>query len=100
MTVIDALGQSLEVLLYKKDMLGAPQKPSLEYLNHIARGAEARGLPPGYVDALRSLSAKKAAYPVPIPRRGEGGDLRATTCLDCTSLVATAPLPAAATGRG
>ena len=85
--VIDVLGQRHDVLLYKKDLLGAPQKPSCEYLEHIARGAEARGLPPQYVAHLRGLAAKKAAYPVPIPCGGEGGALRSTTCADCGSLI-------------
>lgn len=87
-TVLDVSGRPHEALLYKKDMLGAPGKPSLEYLEHIARGAEARGLPPRYVAYLRTLAARKAAYPVPISRPGEGGGgLRSTTCADCGSLL-------------
>lgn len=88
-TVTDLAGASHEALLYKKDMLGPPRKPSSAYLEHIAQGAEARGLPPAYVAALRALPAKKAAYPVPIACREGGGVLRATTCADCGSLLET-----------
>ncbi len=86
-TVTDASGAPREALLYKKDMLGAPRKPSMEYLRHIARGAELRGLPPQYVAALRETPARKAAYPVPVARPGRGGVVRATTCADCGSLI-------------
>lgn len=98
-TVIDVQGERHEALLYKKDMLGAPRKPSHEYLDHIVRGAMARGLPPRYVEYLGALAAKKATYPVPIPRRGEGGVLRSTTCVDCGSLLDQSPLSAAAAGQ-
>lgn len=84
--VVDVLGQCHEALLYKKDLLGRPQKPSREYLEHIARGAETRGLPPEYIDNLRGLAAQKASYPVPIPQRWDGDVPRGTTCGDCGSL--------------
>ncbi len=84
-SVVDALGGVREVLLYKKDMLGAPGRPSCEYLDFIVQGAVLRGLPPDYVAQLRGIDAAKASYPVPVPRRGDG--LRSTTCVDCGSLV-------------
>jgi hypothetical protein len=68
--VIDTSGNGWDVLLYKKDSLGPAKKPSQGYLDHIVRGATARGLPPGYIAALRAMATKKATYPVPVPRHG------------------------------
>lgn len=88
-TVTDVSGARLEALLYKKDILGQPQQPSREYLDHIALGAEMRGLPPEYVARIRERASKGAGYPVPVTRPGSGGVLRSTTCTDCGSLIAT-----------
>jgi hypothetical protein len=88
-TVTDSAGVSHEALLYKKDLLGEPRKPSREYLEHIARGAELRGLPEQYVTRLRDIPTKKARYPVPVMRQDAVGQLRSTTCADCGSLIAT-----------
>jgi gamma-glutamylcyclotransferase len=86
-TVRDTRGAWSEVLLYKKDLLGAPRKPSQAYLDHIVQAAVARGLPPAYIEGLRAVAAKKAAYPVPVLRRNQAGSLRSTTCAECGSLV-------------
>lgn len=89
-TVIDPCGARHEALLYKKDMLGAPRKPSTPYLEHLVRGARARGLPQEYVAALRETASKKAGYPVPVLARGRQGVLRGDSCADCGGLTTTA----------
>jgi hypothetical protein len=63
--VTDARGVTYPVLLYKKDILNAGQRPSAEYLGHIVQGALARGLPPSYVEHLRKTQTITAGYPVP-----------------------------------
>ncbi|MHC1711374.1 MAG: gamma-glutamylcyclotransferase family protein [Solidesulfovibrio sp.] len=81
--VIDTEGTTHTALLYKKDILGAPQPPSREYLDYIIQGAGERGLPSDYREALRRMDAKKATFGV--PRRGNyRGDLpMGTSCSGC-----------------
>jgi gamma-glutamylcyclotransferase len=74
--VTDREGKVYTVLLYKKDKLGIPQKPSQEYLNFIVQGAEAHELPSAYVETLRTMESRKAEFVVPRQRRSpaSGGD--------------------------
>lgn len=81
--VTDTEGKSHTVLLYKKDILGDPQKPSREYLDCIVRGASERGLPSGYVEELQRLESRKATYGVPRYRKMENGFLPGSSCSGC-----------------
>jgi gamma-glutamylcyclotransferase len=81
--VTDPQGQTHPVLLYKKDILGVPALPSVEYLERIIEGAVARGLPKDYCMSLRALAAKPASYKV--PDRGDTmGELTViSSCAEC-----------------
>ncbi len=74
--VTDQEGKVYTVLLYKRDKLGIPQKPSQEYLNFIVQGAVDHELPSGYVETLRRMESKKAGFVVPRQRKSlaSGGD--------------------------
>ncbi len=78
--VTDQAGKVYTVLLYKKNKLGIPQKPSQEYLNFIVQGAVDRQLPSAYVETLRGMESTKAKFAVPRPRKSpaSGGE-----CSDC-----------------
>lgn len=76
--VTDQEGKVCTVLLYKKNKLGIPQKPSHEYLNVIIQGAVDRELPSAYVETLRRMESKKAEFVVPRPRKSPGGE-----CSEC-----------------
>ncbi len=82
-SVIDTEGRAQSVLLYKKDVLEAPQKPSREYLDFIIQGALERGLPSSYIEELRNIESRKAEYKVPRPMRSDGGLLQMTSCSEC-----------------
>lgn len=79
-------GQVHTVLLYKKDYSGKPVLPSTEFLNFIVEGAQKRGLPPSYVEELKRLPSKPAAYPVPKSNKYEALLRQASGCPDCTDL--------------
>jgi gamma-glutamylcyclotransferase len=81
--VIDTTGKAHTALLYKKDILGAPQRPSREYLDCIVRGAVEHGLPSEYIEALRRIVAKKAAFDVPIRGKYRGELPMGTSCSGC-----------------
>ena len=81
--VIDTEGKAHPVLLYKKDILGAQQKPSREYLDLIVRGALERGLPSSYIEELRRIESRKAEYEVPTPRKSDRALLLRTSCSEC-----------------
>lgn len=87
--VTDEEGKVHTVLLYKKNKLGTPQTPSVEYLDVIVQGAVEHQLPAGYVETLRGMEAKKAEYAVPRPRRGSASGGGCSECDDT---------PAAASG--
>jgi hypothetical protein len=76
--VTDQEGKVYTVLLYKKDKLGIPQKPSQEYLNFIVQGAVDRQLPSGYVEELSGMESKAAKFAVPRARKAAGGG-----CSEC-----------------
>jgi gamma-glutamylcyclotransferase len=81
--VIDTEGRTRPVLLYKKDILGAQQNPSSEYLDFIVRGGLERGLPSGYIEELRRIESRKANYEVPMPRPSHRSLLLSTSCSEC-----------------
>ena len=74
-------GSLRAVLIYKKDHLGAPQKPSSEFLDFIVRGAQARGLPEHYLEQLRQIPSQKATFPVPRSAQFDRGLLASANCL-------------------
>jgi gamma-glutamylcyclotransferase len=76
-------GKTHPVLIYKKDILGEPQNPSREYLDFILQGALEHGLPSSYVDELRGIESKKAAYDVPSFGKFSSGLLGGTSCSGC-----------------
>ena len=83
----DDQGTAHEVLVYKKDLLGEPTRPSRPYLDVIVAAARQRGLPPQALESLLALPARPADYPV--PRHGlarREGVLPGETCADCGSL--------------
>lgn len=58
-------GKRHAVLLYKRNIMGEPRLPSVEYRDRIVAGALAHSLPPAYVERLRGVAAHPAGYPVP-----------------------------------
>lgn len=64
-TVADTRGNIYPVLLIKKNILGDPEKPTEEYLNHIVSGARFHSLPTMYIEKLKKIPTKKARFPVP-----------------------------------
>jgi cation transport regulator ChaC len=81
--ITDTEGTTHTVLFYKKDRLESPQPPSREYLDFIVQGAIERGLPASYIEELRRMESKKAAYPVP-QRKNFGRELLLETyCSQC-----------------
>ncbi len=82
-TVIDEEETRHPVLLYKRDILGAHQRPSLEYLEFIIQGALEGGLPSGYIEELRLIESRKAAYKVPRPGKLCGEFVPGPSCSDC-----------------
>ena len=83
--VLDTAGQPHTVLLYKKDILGSPSQPSRQYLEVIIQGATERGLPAAYIDGLRAIPAKDAAYPVPLRSDFQREIRVVTSCSECGS---------------
>jgi hypothetical protein len=76
--VTDLEGKVYNVLLYKKDKQGIPEKPSQEYLNFIVQGAVDHQLPSGYVKELSGMESTKANFVVPRARKASGGG-----CSEC-----------------
>lgn len=87
--VTDQEGKVYTVLLYKKNKLGDPRKPSQEYLNFIVQGAVDRLLPSGYVETLRGMESTKAKFAVPRPRNSSASGGECSECGD----EATSPGP-------
>lgn len=81
-TVVADDGRELSALLYQKAELGAPRKPSSEYLSLLVACAKARGLPEEYVAGLARIESSPAGYPVPRKTAGPGPILAGLTC-DC-----------------
>jgi gamma-glutamylcyclotransferase len=81
--VKDTEGKTHLVLLYKKDILREPQPPSREYLDVIVQGAVGRGLPAGYIEELRRLEARPAAFDVPRQGKFSPELLLGASCSGC-----------------
>lgn len=82
-------GTIYPVVLFKKDKLSKPTKPTEEYLDFILEGAVDRGLPAAYVETLRAFESTKAKYDVP---RAVGA-ARGMHASDCGSCGDAAPEP-------
>lgn len=84
-TVYDQCGQSYDVLLYKKDVLGAPVLPSLEFRDFLAEGAVLSRLPLDYIRQLKELPTRPASYPVPKQPGFAPSTLAVSDCSMCGS---------------
>jgi hypothetical protein len=73
---------SIDVMIYKKDILGDEKSPSTEYLNFIIQGAKERGLPKEYIALLQDKITHPASYAVPIIRNSKF-NWTSATCGDC-----------------
>ena len=78
-------GERRTVLLYKKDILGLRRQPSREYLDFIIQGAVERGLPADYINKLRGIPSKAAAYAVPLRSDFQREIRVVTSCHECGS---------------
>lgn len=81
--VIDTDEKSHIALLYKKDILGVPLKPSREYLDYIVRGGMQHGLPADYIERLRGIESKPAEFAVPVRSKFNLGLLTVADCSKC-----------------
>jgi hypothetical protein len=91
--VVDSRGTRYNVLLYKKDMLGAPKPPSREYLDFILSGATFHGLPADYVESLRTIATKEASYPVPRSGKFAPSIAAGADCSSCGELPLLKTIP-------
>jgi gamma-glutamylcyclotransferase len=82
-TVLDDMGNSYDVILYKKAVQGKSQLPSEEYLNYIVSGALSHHLPPEYITKLTKLGSKKATYAVPLKSKFDQVILLENACESC-----------------
>jgi gamma-glutamylcyclotransferase len=87
-TVTDMQGRTYTVLLYKKDILREPQQPSREHLEVIIQGALDHGLPASYLEELRRLESRPAAFEVPRQRKFGSELLPGASCSGCEDLLA------------
>ncbi len=83
--VEDRHGNPYDVMFYKKDILGQPQKPSEEYLNWILTGARQHKLPEAYISTLGAIPSVKAQYPVPRHSKFDKASLLRALCSGCDS---------------
>jgi gamma-glutamylcyclotransferase len=81
--VTDKDGKIYNVLLYKKDNLGIPQKPSQEYLNFIIQGAVDHELPSGYLETLWRIESRKAEFNVPRQKPSSREPVSGGDCSQC-----------------
>ena len=80
--VVTVQGESLAALIYRKDVGGLSTLASDGQRDFIVAGAVAQGLPETYVEHLKRLAVKKAAYPVPRAESGWRG-LLSSVCHAC-----------------
>ena len=80
--VMDAKETLYPVLLIKKSILGEPERPTEEYLQHIVSGARFHALPSGYIEKLKNMSTRKASFPVPKKSKFDRSILANLSC-DC-----------------
>ncbi len=59
------LGERLQARTYQKSARGEQRPPSREYLDFLVAAAASHGLPAPYREALTTLPAPPARYPVP-----------------------------------
>ncbi|MDR3154993.1 MAG: gamma-glutamylcyclotransferase [Deltaproteobacteria bacterium] len=84
--VADLSGGSHRCLAYKLCQAGRPAPPSRERLELIVSGAEARGLPAGYIDGLRNRPSRRQAAGAPAllpPGPVSPGSLGDFPCAGC-----------------
>ena len=63
--VVDETQTAIAALVYLKARWGQTAVPGQEYMNLVIEGAKNHGLPEVYVQKLRNIETKQAAYPVP-----------------------------------
>lgn len=76
-------GRRLPVCFYRASAPEEPAQPSVEYRRYLCEAAALRGLPVGYVDQLRAVAARPAAYPVPKRSRFNPADWLPADCSSC-----------------
>jgi len=83
--VTDQSGQEHSVRFYRMDVQGDARDPSVEYLEHIARGAAENGLPAAYIEALMKRKADRASYNVPLRSNTNLAKFAGISCAECPS---------------
>lgn len=81
--VCDLRGCRYEARMYKLDVFGPATLPSKSYLEHILDGARERKLPPGYLEALRTIRSTPAHYAVPHLPGYDRGAAAGASCASC-----------------
>ena len=82
--VINLKHETIEALIYKKDVLRDSKLPSTEYLEFIVQGAKEQGLPAEYITILNNKKSKPAAYAVPMMKNSNLIKMSVSTdCNDC-----------------
>ncbi len=71
-------------LMYEKDTLGKPEKPSTPYLDFIVQGAREKHLPAEYIRELQAIKSRQPGVPVPRPRMFNPESLLAWDCSSCS----------------
>jgi gamma-glutamylcyclotransferase (GGCT)/AIG2-like uncharacterized protein YtfP len=84
--VEDNCNNQYHAYMYKKDVLGKPEKPTIEYVKFIKDGAQREDLPGVYIGELCSISVKSASYQVPRESRFSKIALLKSTCSECGDL--------------
>ncbi|WP_229247641.1 gamma-glutamylcyclotransferase family protein [Desulfosporosinus shakirovi] len=64
--VVDMKQETINAIIYKKDILKEAKLPSTEYLDFIVQGGKEQGLPTEYLTLLQNRETKPASYAVPI----------------------------------
>ena len=82
--VINMKQETINAIIYKKDILKEPKLPSAEYLAFIVQGGKEQGLPEEYLTILQDKETKPASYAVPILKNSRSNWVSGT-CDDCSS---------------
>lgn len=80
--VINMKQETIDALIYKKDILKEAKPPSAEYLDFIVQGAKEQDLPVEYITLLQNKETKPASYAVPILKNSKSNRV-SITCTDC-----------------
>nr|WP_320133485.1 gamma-glutamylcyclotransferase family protein [uncultured Holophaga sp.] len=83
--VTDLQGMEHQVRIYKKDIQGERQLPSVEYLQLVVGGAGQQGLPAGYVERLAAMPTKSAGCQVPVAGNPTRGNYVPADCGTCAA---------------